>query len=172
VNFSFNGGSIKPLKYAAGIQVFNGSVSTVKNFYFEGLPWDQAGRLNAAVIAGGAAEHTTLSASLAGNATAVSVASTDWMPHLSTDPNDINLKTHNYYPYVLLPQDYASGSTEPSRYVSGVKRGQYEVVNVAGFGGDGSSISPPEVSAAQRQRALPGRPAPLLKSCPMDSMAR
>jgi hypothetical protein len=137
VNFSFNGGSIKPLKYAAGIQVFNGSVSTVKNFYFEGLPWDQAGRLNAAVIAGGAAEHTTLSASLAGNATAVSVASTDWMPHLSTDPNDINLKTHNYYPYVLLPQDYASGSTEPSRYVSGVKRGQYEVVNVAGFGGDG-----------------------------------
>ena len=137
VNFSFIGGSIKPLKYAAGIQVFNGSVSTVKNFYFEGYPFDQSGRLSAAVIAGGAAVHTTLSASLAGNATVVSVTSTDWMPHFSTDPNDINLKTHNSYQYVLLPQDYASGSTEPSRYVSGVKRGQYEVVNVAGFGGDG-----------------------------------
>ncbi|QNI33815.1 hypothetical protein H7849_07830 [Alloacidobacterium dinghuense] len=137
VNFSFVGGSIKPLKYAAGIQVFNGSVSTVKNFYFEGFPWDQAGRLSAAVIAGGAAVHTTLSATLAGNAAEVAVANTDWMPHFSTDPSDINLKTHNYYPYILLPQDYASGSTEPSRYVPSVKRGQFEVVNVAGFGGDG-----------------------------------
>ena len=137
VNFSFYGGSIKPLKYAAGIQVFNGNIGTVKNFYFEGFPWDQAGRLSAAVIAGGAAAHTTLTASLAGNATVVPVASTDWMPHLVTDPNDINVKDGGYLPYVLLPQDYASGSTEPSRYVPGIKRGQYEVINTGAFGGDG-----------------------------------
>jgi len=137
VNFSFVGGSIKPLKYTAGIQVFNGNISTVRNFYFEGFPWDQAGRLNAAVIAGGAAQHTTLTGSLAGNATVVPVANTDWMPHLVTDPSDINLKNGGYLPYVLLPQDYASGSNEPSRYVLGLKRGQYEVVNIGGFSGDG-----------------------------------
>jgi hypothetical protein len=137
VNFSFYGGSIKPLKYTAGIQVFNGNIGSVKNFYFEGFPWDQSGRLNAAVIAGGASQHTTLTGTLSGNATAVPVASTDWMPHLFTDPSDISLKARGYYPYVLLPQDYLSGSSEPSRYVPGVKRGQYELVNAAGFGGDG-----------------------------------
>ncbi len=137
VNFSFYGGSIKPLKYAAGLQVFNGNVGAVKNFYFEGFPWDQAGRLNAAVIAGGAAAHTTLTAALSGNAKVVPVASTDWMPHLFTDPNDIASRDAGYFPYVLLPQDYASGSTEPSQFVPGVKRGQYEIVNIAGFAADG-----------------------------------
>ena len=53
------------------------------------------------------------------------------------DPGDINLKNGGFLPYVLLPQDYASGSNEPSRFVPGVKRGQFEVVNIGGFGGDG-----------------------------------
>jgi hypothetical protein len=136
VNFSFYGGSIKPLKYSAGIQVFKGDVSTVRNFYFEGFPFDQAGRLNAAVIAGGAAPRTTLTGSLSGSGSTVAVADVDWMPQYFTDPADINPKNAIYFPYVLLPQDYASGSTEPSRSVPGVKRGQYEIVNIAGFGGD------------------------------------
>jgi hypothetical protein len=136
VNFSFYGGSIKPLKYSAGIQVFKGDVSTIKNFYFEGYPFDKAGRLNAAVITGGAAPRTTLASSLSSGGMTASVADVDWMPHLFTNPTDINLKNGNYFPYVLLPQDYVSGSSEPSQSVPGLKRGQYEVVNIAGFGGD------------------------------------
>jgi len=137
VNFSFYGGSIKPLKYLAGIQILNGDVSTIQNFYFEGYPYDKTGRFNAAVIAGGASEHTTLTASLARDAKEVPVESTEWVTQFFNDPADIPRNGGNYYPYVILPQDYLSGSTEASHYVPGVKRGQYEIVNAAGFSGEG-----------------------------------
>jgi hypothetical protein len=59
------------------------------------------------------------------------------MPHLFTDPKDIPMKGGDYYGYALLPQDYLSGSKEPSHFLSGLKRGQYEFVNLAGFSGEG-----------------------------------
>lgn len=138
VNFRFTGGSIKPLKYAAGFRIFNGDVSTISNFYFEGFPTDNAPRLNAGVIEGGAAVTTTLTSTLGSTGTVASVADTSWEPDFYASAQDFSTDPGEYTAQVILPQDYLSGSTAASAYVPGVERGQYEVVNINGFAGDGN----------------------------------
>ena len=164
VNFRFLGGSIKPLKYAAGIQVFNGDVANISNFYFEGYPSDNAPRLNAGIIEGGASVITTLSSGIGATAILAPVASTAWEPAYYNDPRDLppDPDEPSKQPYVILPQDYLSGSTAPSTYVPGVERGQYEMISIQGFTGDGN------VHIAQRN--VNGSTAPANTAWPTGSI--
>ncbi len=139
VNVRFIGGSLKPLKYVGGFQLFSTSVSDISSFYCEGYPvypYDNSPRLNACVTVGGAARHTTLTAALSGSGSSVPLSDVSWMPEYYGDPADATAFGSNTE-YVILPADYLSGSTAASTAAPGIQRGQYEIVSVSGFAGDG-----------------------------------
>lgn len=134
-NFSFYGGSIKPLKYMAGFRV--GGFGSIRNFYLEGFPYNNEPRLNAgALFGGGVLEKTSLAGELSPSALVTGVQDTSWMAPFFENPIDIG--TGSTLLYVIMPQDFLSGSTQASQYNSSIQRGQFELVQVQGFSGDGN----------------------------------
>ena len=135
VNYSFYGGSIKTLKYMSGFRA--GGYGSIKNFYLEGYPYNNEPRLNPGLyINGGVLEKTQLTGDLPPSGLTVGVADTSWMPQYFESANDMG--TGSVVTYVIMPQDFLSGSTAPSQYNAGVQRGQIEVVQVQGFTSDGN----------------------------------
>ncbi|WP_081823602.1 glycosyl hydrolase family 28-related protein [Pseudacidobacterium ailaaui] len=139
-NYSFYGGSIKPLKYMSGFRV--SGYGSIRNFYLEGFPYNNEPRLNAGIyLGGGVMEKTTLTTALSSSGNTASVQDTSWMPQYFENAADIgtggSLGGSVVY-YALLPQDYSYGSTQPSQYAAGVQQGQFEIVQVGGFTKDGT----------------------------------
>ena len=135
VNYGFYGGSIKSLKYMSGFRI-SGSGS-IRNFYLEGYPYSNEPRLNAGInINGGVLEKTQLTGELPPGATITSVADVSWMPQYFEFASDMS--TGSVVTYVIMPQDFLSGSTAPSQYNSNIQRGQFEVIQVEGFTSDGN----------------------------------
>lgn len=135
MNYSFYGGSIKPLKYMSGFRI--GGFGSIKNFYLEGFPYSNEPRLNASLyVSGGVLEKTQLTGDLPPGALTVGVSDTSWMPQYFEVGSDMG--TNSVVLYVIMPQDFLSGSTAPSQYNSSIQRGQFEVVQVQGFTSDGN----------------------------------
>ncbi|HEX3435683.1 MAG TPA: glycosyl hydrolase family 28-related protein [Pseudacidobacterium sp.] len=135
VNYSFYGGSIKTLKYMSGFRV--SGYGSIKHFYLEGFPYNNEPRLNAGIyVSGGVLEKTQLTGELTPSGLTVGVQDTSWMPQYFESANDMG--TGSFVSYVIMPQDFLSGSTLPSQYNPNIQRGQYEVVQVQGFTRDGN----------------------------------
>jgi hypothetical protein len=139
VNVSFIGGSVKSTYMLSGVKVWAGTVVRFQNFYHEGTYYGGGNVLatNRAYMIGGAGEQTYLTGALSGNGLAVNVNDTSWMPQFFGAVSDASVNDGNYYPYLILPQDYNRASTAPSAYVSGLQQNQYEIVNAEGFAADG-----------------------------------
>jgi len=135
VNYSFYGGSIKPLKYMSGFRA--GGFGSIKNFYLEGYPYSNEPRLNAGLyLNGGVLEKTQLTGDLPPGGLTVGVLDASWMPQYFESASDLG--TSSVVFYVIMPQDFQSGSTAPSQYNPSIQRGQFEVVEVQGFTSDGN----------------------------------
>jgi hypothetical protein len=135
VNYGFYGGSIKPLKYMSGFRA--SGYGTIRNYYLEGFPYNNEPRLNAGIYASnGVLEKTQLMGELPPSGTVVGVKDTSWMPQYFESINDIG--NESYVSYVIMPQDFLSGSTQPSQYNPNIQRGQFEIVQMGGFTGDGN----------------------------------
>jgi len=135
VNYSFYGGSIKSLKYMSGFRV--SGYGSIKNFYLEGFPYNNEPRLNAGIyVNGGVLEKTRLAMDLPPSALTAGVTDTSWMPQYFESASDMG--TGSFVSYVIMPQDFLSGSTAPSQYNPNVQRGQFEIVQVQGFTSDGN----------------------------------
>ena len=135
VNYSFYGGSIKPLKYMSAFRA--GGYGSIRNFYLEGFPYNNEPRLNAGIyVNGGVLEKTTLTGELPPGAIVVGVSDTSWMAQYFESAADMG--TGSIVDYVIMPQDFLSGSTAPSQYNPSIQRGQFEVIEVQGFTADGN----------------------------------
>src|SRR5277367_4414739 len=135
VNYSFYGGSIKPLKYMSGFRA--GGYGSIRNFYLEGFPYSNEARLNAGLyINGGVLEKTQLTGELPPTATVVGVSNTSWMAQYFESAADMG--TGSIVDYVIMPQDFLSGSAAPSQHNPSIQRGQFEVIEVQGFTSDGN----------------------------------
>src|SRR6185312_9041355 len=88
--------------------------------------------MDASVLANGMPQFTSTTGAISNNA--VPVESTLWFASYVNDAADAPFIQG--VAYRILPQDFVKGSTDPSAYVPGVQKGQYE--NVTGiFAGDG-----------------------------------
>ena len=135
VNYSFYGGSIKPLKYMSGFRA--GGFGSIRNFYLEGFPYSNEPRLNAGMyINGGVLEKTSLTGELPPVSVVVGVADTSWMAQYFESAGDMG--TDSIVEYLIMPQDFLSGSTAPSQYNPNIQRGQFELIEVQGFTSDGN----------------------------------
>ncbi len=132
-NEGFYGGSIKPLQMMSGFKMLVSDTTTLDHFYFED------GYVNAGVIAGGVMEWTATTAAMTTSNLSTSVQSTAWMPYYYTSPGDVPTTSQAAYnSFVLIPPDFLWGSTAASSLGSGITRGTYERVALAGFAGDGN----------------------------------
>jgi hypothetical protein len=142
-NVEFNGGSIKPLWYADGIQVLGGQAVTVQNVYFEGFPLNGFPTSSASIVVNGLGVTTTLTSAMPagacptpsgttektapGTTACATLASTAWVPAYVSDPQDI-AQQDNYLMYIA-PQDYDPTVTTQSAFApAGVMRNMYEGV--------------------------------------------
>ena len=139
VNVSFIGGSIKSTYMQSGVKVWAGTVIRFQNFYHESPYFGNGSVLatNRAYMVGGKGEQTYLTGALNAGALQATVNDASWMPQFFGQASDATLNDNNYYPYLILPQDYNRASSAPSAYVSGLKQNQYEIVNAEGFTPDG-----------------------------------
>ena len=139
VNVSFIGGSVKSTYMTSGVKVWAGSVIRFQNFYHEATYFGGTNVLaaNHAYIVGGKGEQSFLTGALSASGLSASVNDVSWMPQFFGAAGDLNVDDGNYYPYVILPQDYDRTSSAPSAYVSGLNKNQYEIVNLEGFTPDG-----------------------------------
>ncbi len=138
VNVSFIGGSIKSSYMLSSVKVWAGTLVRFQNFYHESVYFGNAvPSTNRAYMVGGKGEQTYLTGALAASALAVNVHDASWMPQFFAQASDATVDDGDYYPYVILPQDYNRASTAPSAYVSGINQNQYEIVNAEGFASDG-----------------------------------
>ncbi len=138
VNVSFIGGSIKSTNLMSGVRVWNGDMVKFENLYHEDSYGGGIPRTNRAYILAGKAEQTYLTGTLSGTGLTVAVHDASWMPQYFGNPADVPVGASDYYPYVLLPQDYNRASTAPSAYVQGVRQNQFEIITIAGFASDGN----------------------------------
>jgi hypothetical protein len=138
VNVSFIGGSVKSSYMLSGVKVWAGTVIRFQNFYHESVYYNGlVPATNRAYMIGGVGEQTYLTGVLSGTGLAAAVNNGSWMPQYFGLVSDLSLNDGNYYPYVLMPQDYNRASSAPSAYVSGLNQNQYEIVNAEGFSADG-----------------------------------
>jgi hypothetical protein len=126
------GGSIKAQWYQGCFQTNAVFGSLIEGFYCEGFPVNGQPHTDADIAANGEPPYTTTTGAIASNA--VPVASTMWFYNYVNDPADVSSSSDARYE--ILPQDFVKGSTDASAYVSGVDKGQYEVVT-GEFSGDG-----------------------------------
>ena len=138
VNVTFIGGSIKSSTMLSSVRVWNGDMIKFQNIYQENSDWSSVPSINRGYILGGTAERTYLTGTLSGTGSSVAVNDSSWMPQWYGLPADAQ-QNGNWYPYVILPQDYDRTSTAASAYVSGLKKNQYEIVSVDGFASDGNA---------------------------------
>jgi len=131
-NIGFYGGSIKSLQFIGGVKVFGGDSISLDHIYFE------QGFVDAAVIAGGVAEWTTTTAAMTASSPTAAVQNTSWMPQYYTTPSDVDLSLYHAIAYVIIPPDFAWGSTAPSSLGGGITKGTYEMAGIAAFAGDGN----------------------------------
>jgi hypothetical protein len=137
-NVSFIGGSVKSTYMLSGVHIWSGVLVRFQNFYHESVYYNgQVPAINRAYMIGGDGEQTYLTGALGGTGTSVAVHDGSWLPQSFGQASDATVNDGNYFPYVLLPQDYNRASTAPSAYVSGLLQNQYEVVNVEGVTPDG-----------------------------------
>lgn len=137
-NVSFIGGSVKSSYMLSGVHVWSGILVRFQNFYHESVYYNGLlPAINRAYIIGGQGEQTYLAGTLGGSATTVQVNDGSWIPQAFGQAGDATVSDGDYFPYVILPQDYNRASTAPSAYVSGVLQNQYEVVNAEGVTPDG-----------------------------------
>ena len=139
VNVSFIGGSVKGSFMQSGVKVWVGTVIRFQNFYHED-PYFGTGTVlatNRAYMIGGKGEQTYLTGVLSGTGVQVAVNDVSWMPQYFQLASDATDDDGDYYPYLILPQDYDRSSTAPSAYVSGLNKNQYEIVSIEGFTADG-----------------------------------
>lgn len=138
VNVSFIGGSVKSTYMLSGVKVWAGTAVRFQNFYHEGSYYSGlVPSINRAYIIGGSGEQTYLTGVLSGTGTSVTVNDPTWMPQFFGQATDATADDGNWYPYVIMPQDYNRASTAPSAYVSGLNQDQFEIVNAEGFTPDG-----------------------------------
>ena len=129
------GGSIKPLWYSGCFQgdgLFSG---LIEGFYCEGYPINGQPHVNANITEIGLPFSTTLTGAISNNA--APVMSTNWAPAYINNPSDLSAVGVGME-VRILPPDWLLGSTDPSSYVAGVQRGQYEIA-FAYFAGDGQA---------------------------------
>ena len=138
VNVSFIGGSVKSTYMLSGVKVWEASAVRFQNFYHEGTYFNGlVPSINRAYIIGGSGEQTYLTGTLSGTGTTVTVNDPSWMPQFFGQASDAPANDGNWYPYVIMPQDFNRASSAPSAYVPGVNQNQYEIVNAEGFTPDG-----------------------------------
>ena len=159
-NDEIEGGSIKTLWYAGGIEargVFGGRIA---NLYFEGFPVGGQPRLDSDIVEGGLPPMSTLTTALPGNSNAVTttVASNQWFHTYVNDASDTGATGDGYY---IAPQDFLYGSTAASAYVPGVQRGQREYVGGTMYGNGSFAIG---------SRNLSGSSAPANTAWPVGSI--
>lgn len=124
-------GSIKPLFYAGCFHAVTFG-SSISHFYCEGYPQNGQPTVNSMLQYGGDPPVTSLAATLSGSAglfSSVSVADNSWFKAYINDPADV-LHTDLGEIVKIVPQDFAQGNTNPSAYVPGVLRDQYELAMV------------------------------------------
>lgn len=136
VDVGFYGGSIKALNVEGGFQVWGAEANLISNFYLEGFPVNGQPRLNAGITLGGTAPQTPLAGPLAANAMSVA-ANGFWFPDSYNNPADAQNAVCTSFA-IIVPQDFQWDSTAPSKYVTGVQQGQYEVDCIKGFADDGN----------------------------------
>jgi hypothetical protein len=124
-------GSIKALFYAGCFHAVTFG-SSISHFYCEGFPLNGQPTVNSAFQYGGDPPVTSLTGTLSGamsQYSTVGVADNSWFQTYINDPQDILL--FNAGDVVkIVPQDYSYGNTNPSAYVTGVLRDQYELATV------------------------------------------
>lgn len=124
-------GSIKTLTYAGCFHVdtFGSSIS---HFYCEGYPLDGQPRVDSVLQYSGDPPVTSLTSELSGTAgkfSSVLVADNSWFDAYVNDPQDV-LPDGGGEVVKIVPQDFAVGNSNPSAYVPGVLRDQYELAMV------------------------------------------
>ena len=138
VNVAFIGGSIKSSPMISGVRIWNGSLVKFQNIYHEDAYYGGVPRGNRAYILAGKAEQTYLTSTLTGAGLSAAVNDVSWMPQFYGTAADAIADVGDWYPYVILPQDYNRNSSAPSAYIPGVQQNQFEIVNMAGFAADGN----------------------------------
>jgi hypothetical protein len=137
-NVSFIGGSVKSSYMLSGVHVWSGILVRFQNFYHESVYYNGLlPAINRAYIIGGQGEQTYFAGTLGGSATSVQVNDGSWIPQAFGQASDATVSDGDYFPYVILPQDYNRASTAASVYVSGLLQDQYEIVNAEGVTPDG-----------------------------------
>ena len=122
----------------SGVHVWGGTLVRFQNFYHESVYYNGLlPAINRAYILGGKGEQTYFTSALSGTGTAVQVNDGSWIPQAFGQASDAAVNDGNYYPYVILPQDYNRASITPSAYVSGLLQDQYEIVDAEGVTPDG-----------------------------------
>lgn len=133
-NVEFNGGSIKQLWYANGLQTEGGGNITVQNVYFEGFPANGFPILASSFVLNGLQPTTTIAGSTfsatgctGGSPCVQSVADDSWMPTFVSDPQDIGaISSFGMY---IAPCDYdPTVTTQSACAPAGVMRNMYEYV--------------------------------------------
>src|SRR6185437_3207009 len=126
------GGSIKSNWFQGCFETQGVFSGLIQGFYCEGYPINGQPHMDASVLANGMPQFTSTTGAISNNA--VPVESTLWFAGYVNDAADASFIQG--FAYRILPQDFVKGSTDPSAYVPGVQKGQYE--NVTGiFAGDG-----------------------------------
>jgi hypothetical protein len=148
VNVGFYGGSIKPLQMMGGFKNFSSENTSLDHFYFE------YGYVNPGVIAGGVAEWTATTSAMTASSASATVQSAAWMPHYYTSATDVPTSATAYNVYVIVPPDFSWGSAAASSLGGGITRGSYEIVDLAGFAGNGTMYIGPNGRGASGTTAL------------------
>lgn len=148
-NDEIEGGSIKLLQYAGGIEARSVFAGRIANIYFEGFPFSGEPRLGSDIVEGGLPPMSTLTAALPANtsSTNTTVASNQWFHTYVNDASDLGVSGFGDG-YWIAPQDYLFGSAASSAFVPGVQRGQKEFVGGAMYGNNSFSIGSRNLSGS------------------------
>jgi hypothetical protein len=132
--------SIKSTIAIGGIRLAS-TTSSVSRTYIEGFPWGGQPRTNHAVAAPGPSELGHLTRSIGAADLDFPVDDAGWQPLYVNDPSQARMNgKHSYVnAYGIFPADYMPRSQEPSSAVPGLHRGDFELVQVGAFSGDGAA---------------------------------
>lgn len=132
------GASIKPNRSLCSVQ-WGGTNGELHDIYFEGA-FGGFPLVNAAVEAGGFADHLTLTSAITATTNTIPITSTLWVPNFLTNLSDANssIGTNSMYGFHIMCADAKPGSTTACAAHSSIQQGQSEFISCGVASQDGS----------------------------------